>query len=254
MTPKVRADQLAFEQGLAESREGAKRLIMAARIVLAGDVNASLPPVVVPKPGQLYADGTLLALLPGKDYVSRGAFKLLTILDSFHLDMNGLVCLDAGASTGGFTDCLLRRGARRVYAVDVGKNQLHEKLRRDSRVISMEGVNLRYARADLLSEMVDFITGDLSFISLTLVLPTCMQWLKAGGKAALLIKPQFELGPEKTHKGVVRKEEDRLTAVSKIVSFCQEQLKMRLLGVMPAQIKGPKGNQEYMALFEKADQ
>lgn len=250
--PRIRADQLAFEQGLAESREGAKRLIMAGRMILAN--NGKAPAIIVPKPGQLYADDTLLALLPGKDYVSRGAFKLLTILDYFDLNMNGLVCLDAGASTGGFTDCLLRKGAHRVYAVDVGKNQLHEKLRRDSRVISLEGVNLRYAPADLLPEKVDFITGDLSFISLTLVLPTCMQWLKPGGKAALLIKPQFELGPEKTHKGVVRKEEDRLAAVSKIVDFCQDKLNLRLLGVQPAQIKGPKGNQEYMALFANPDQ
>lgn len=252
---RLRADQLAFEQGLAQSREQARSLIMAGRIVLAPPPGLKLPadspPRRVPKPGHSYPEGTRLALLPGERFVSRGALKLLTLLDSFQLDTTGLVCLDAGASTGGFTDCLLQRGAKRVYAVDVGRGQLHERLRADSRVVSLEGVNLRHARPELIPEPVDLLTGDVSFISLTLILPPCMVWLKEGGLAALLVKPQFELGPGETVRGVVRDETARQRAVDKIVSFCTQELGLAALGVVPSAIKGPKGNQEYMALFRR---
>lgn len=255
---RQRADQLAFEQGLAESREQARRLIMAGQIVLSptGPDGESLlppgaPPQRVPKPGHPYPAETRFALLESERYVSRGAYKLLTILDHFHLDVSSLVCLDAGASTGGFTDCLLQRGAARVYAVDVGRNQLHEKLRADARVVSLEGVNLRHAPPELIPEAVDLVVADVSFISLTLVLPPCMTWLKPGGLAAVLIKPQFELGPGETVKGVVRDEAARQRAVDKILAFCAANLDLVCEGVLPAAVKGPKGNQEYMALFRK---
>lgn len=253
--PRVRADQLAFDQGLAESREQARSLIMARRIVLAPPDAAppGAPPVRVPKPGHGYPEGTRLALLPGERFVSRGAWKLLTLLDNFQLDVNGLVCVDAGASTGGFTDCLLQRGAARVYAVDVGRAQLHERLRADPRVINLEGVNLRHAGPKLIPEPVDLLTGDVSFISLTLILPPCMAWLRPGGRAALLIKPQFELGPGETVRGVVRDEAARQRAVDKIVRFCTETLGLEAQGVLPAAIRGPKGNQEYMALFRRPE-
>ena len=254
-TPRVRADQLAFEQGLAESREKARSLIMAGRVVLAPAEGAppGLQPVAVPKPGHGYPAGTRLALLPGERYVSRGAYKLLTLLDNFHLDVTGLTCVDAGASTGGFTDCLLQRGAARVYAVDVGRAQLHERLKADPRVINLEGVNLRYAEPGLIPEPVDLLTGDVSFISLTLILPPCMAWLRPGGLAALLIKPQFELGPGEAVRGVVRDEAARQRAVDKIVNFCTGELGLEARGVLPAAIKGPKGNQEYMALFRRPE-
>ena len=253
--PRVRADQLAFEQGLAESREKARSLIMAGRIVLAPAEGAppGIQPVPVAKPGHGYPAGTRLALLPGERYVSRGAYKLLTLLDNFHLDVTGLTCVDAGASTGGFTDCLLQRGAARVYAVDVGRAQLHERLRADPRVINLEGVNLRYAEPGLIPEPVDLLTGDVSFISLTLILPPCMAWLRPGGLAALLIKPQFELGPGEAVRGVVRDEAARQRAVDKIVTFCTGELGLEAGGVLPAAIKGPKGNQEYMALFRRPE-
>ena len=251
-TLRQRADQLAFEQGLAESREQARRLIMAGRIALAGTPPGA-PPTLVPKPGHPYPADTAFTLLEPERYVSRGAYKLLTILEHFHLDVVGLVCLDAGASTGGFTDCLLQRGAARVYAVDVGKNQLHEKLRADPRVVSLEGVNLRHAPSDLIPETVDLVVADVSFISLTLVLPSCMTWLKPGGKAAVLIKPQFELGPGETVKGVVRDPEARQRAVDKILTFAGAQLGLDCRGVLPAAVKGPKGNQEFMALLERAE-
>lgn len=244
MRVRLRADQLVFEQGLAESREKAKSLIMAGRV-------ARQDSVLPFKPGQLFPADARFILKPGQDFVSRGAYKLLTVLDAFNVDVAGLTCLDAGASTGGFTDCLLQRGASRVYAVDVGTNQLHEKLRADERVISMEQVNLRHAAPDLLPEPVDFICADVSFISLGLILPVCCQWLKPGGHVAALIKPQFELGPEKAPKGVVRKEEYRQEAVEKIRALCTAELGLSECGIVPAKIRGPKGNQEYMGLFAK---
>lgn len=143
---RQRADQLVFMQGLAESREQARRLIMAGKVALSSEgLPPGAPPQKVDKPGHPYPEGTVFELLGQERFVSRGAYKLLTILDNFKLDVSGMVCLDAGASTGGFTDCLLQHGASRVYAVDVGKNQLHEKLRADERVINLEGVNLRAA-------------------------------------------------------------------------------------------------------------
>lgn len=250
-SPRQRADQMVFEQGLAESREQARRLIMAGKVALAPSVPGA-PPQLVPKPGHPYPAGTLFTLLESQRYVSRGAYKLLTILDSFCLDVKGFVCLDAGASTGGFTDCLLQRGAARVYAVDVGRNQLHEKLRADPRVLNLEGVNLRHAPPELIPEGVDLVVADVSFISLTLVLPPCLTWLKAAGRVATLIKPQFELGPGETVKGVVRDETARQRAVDKILAFAQGALGLVCQGVLPAAVKGPKGNQEYMALFARA--
>lgn len=248
---RQRADQLVFEQGLAESREQARRLIMAGKVALTPCVPGA-PPQLVPKPGHPYTAGTLFTLLESQRYVSRGAYKLLTLLDSFGLDVTDLVCLDAGASTGGFTDCLLQRGAARVYAVDVGRNQLHEKLRADPRVFNLEGVNLRHAPPELIPEGVDLVVADVSFISLTLVLPPCLTWLKADGRMATLIKPQFELGPGETVKGVVRDQAARQRAVDKILTFAQAALGLACQGVLPAAVKGPKGNQEYMALFARA--
>ncbi|MBR4747890.1 MAG: TlyA family RNA methyltransferase, partial [Desulfovibrio sp.] len=221
---KARADQLVFEQGLTESREQAKRLIMAGEVQVAVPEGSQTLPVAVDKPGHIYPAGTRFQLTAREQYVSRGAYKLLTIMDAFHLDVQDWVCLDAGASTGGFTDCLLQHGAARVYAVDVGHNQLHEKLKADPRVVNLEGVNLRAAAPSLIPEEVDLVVADVSFISLTLILPPCMAWLKGGGLAAVLIKPQFELGPGETVKGVVRSEAARQRAVDKILGFCAQEL------------------------------
>lgn len=248
MAQKERADQLLHDAGLAESREGAKRLIMA------GLVFCELPGgrlARVEKPGTRYAVDTPFQVQGRERFVSRGAYKLLPALEAFALPVEGAVALDAGASTGGFTDCLLQHGAARVYAVDVGTNQLHEKLRGDPRVVSMEKTNLRDASPDLLPEKVDIITADVSFISLTLVLPGCVRFLKPGGFLAALVKPQFELGPEAAPKGVVRDEVLRQTAVNKVTAFVGETLGFSLLGVLPAAVKGPKGNQEYMAVWKK---
>lgn len=243
---KERADQLVFQQGLTSSREQAKRLIMAGEIQFLESCGKTGMPL---KPGQMFPVETQFILKQSERYVSRGAYKLLTILEYEKLDVTNYVCLDAGASTGGFTDCLLQNGARRVYAIDVGHNQLHEKLRGDSRVISHEGVNLRNPPHDLVPEPIDLITCDVSFISLTLIIPPCLQWLRPDGKLICLIKPQFELGPKETVKGVVRSEAAQKRAVEKIVSFATNY-HLHLRSLLPSQIKGPKGNQEYLALFE----
>ncbi len=247
-SPRCRADQLVFEQGLAESREQAKRLIMAGQ-VFAGD--AALQPVRVEKPGHPYPADTVFRLAGQERFVSRGAYKLLTALEHFQISVEGAVCLDAGASTGGFTDCLLQHGAARVYAVDVGHGQLHERLRADARVINLERTNLRTAPEDLIPEPVDMIVADVSFISLTLVLPPCVRWLRPGGLVVALIKPQFEVGPHQTDKGVVRDEAVRRAAVDKVTDFCRGELGLECRGVVPSAIKGPKGNQEYPAVFVK---
>ncbi len=245
MSSKARADHLVFEQGLAPSREQARRLIMAGR------VSTGIPPVRVEKPGHAYAAETLFALSEPERFVSRGAYKLLTALEHFAIRPDGWVCLDAGASTGGFTDCLLQHGAARVYAVDVGRAQLHERLQRDARVIGREGINLRTAPADCIPEPVDLLVADLSFISLTLALPNCMQWLKAGALVVALVKPQFELAPHQVKKGVVREEALQRQAVDGVCAFCEAELGLRRLGVVPAAIRGPKGNQEYLVCFRR---
>ncbi len=243
-----RADELVFAQGLTESREMAHRLIMAGKVVLQAEPGQQ--PLKIDKPGHKYPADTLFSLLEGERFVSRGAYKLLTAIEHFKLDVHGLVCLDAGASTGGFTDCLLQHGASRVYAVDVGHAQLHERLRADPRVVSLERVNIRTAMPDLIPEAVDMIVADVSFISLTLILPACVRWLKQGGVVAALVKPQFEVGPRQTDKGIVRDPALRQQAVEKIILFCREHLQLQLLGVVPSSIKGPKGNQEYIACLK----
>lgn len=246
---KVRADELVFSQGLAESREQAKRLIMAGKVIL---INEGITiPLRIEKPGHKYPLETICSLTGIERFVSRGAYKLLTALDFFKIEVKDYICLDAGASTGGFTDCLLQHGASKVYAVDVGRGQLHEKLCTNKQVISIEGVNLRTAPEELIPEKVDLLTIDVSFISLTLILPLCVRWLKPSGTIVALIKPQFELSPDKIRKGVVKEVGLQHQAVDKIIHFCQINLGIMFIGVVPSAIKGPKGNQEYLIYLKK---
>ena len=203
--PRQRADQLVFEQGLAESREQARRLIMAGKVMLALNIPGA-PPQLVPKPGHPYPADTAFALLEPEPYVSRGAYKLITILDHFKLDVADFVCLDAGASTGGFTDVLLRRGAREVVAVDVGYGQLAWKLRTDDRVVNMERTNIRNVTVSDIGQPVDFISIDVSFISLLKIMPAVVPLLAPGGVMVSLIKPQFEAGREHVGKGGIVRE------------------------------------------------
>jgi len=247
MSKKFRADQLLAEQGLAESREKAKRLIMAGMVYLvSGDSRER-----VEKPGrQLTQDAAFEVESPPR-YVSRGGEKLETAIKHFGIDPTGKVCLDAGASTGGFTDCLLQHGAAKVYAADVGHGQLDVKLVNDSRVVNLERTNLREAPGDLLPEPVDMLTADVSFISLSKILPPCLKFLRPGGELAALVKPQFELWPGAAIKGVVRDEKLQMRAVVQVTDLLVNEHGMDYVGYVPSKIKGPKGNQEYLIYLKK---
>jgi 23S rRNA (cytidine1920-2'-O)/16S rRNA (cytidine1409-2'-O)-methyltransferase len=234
---KSRLDLALVERGLAESRAKAQALILAGVVV----VNEQR----VDKPGTQVADDAEIRLkgevLP---YVSRGGLKLKHALQTFGISPAGGTWADIGASTGGFTDCLLQEGAVRVYAVDVGYGQLHEKMRQDPRVISRERINARYLTEADVPELVDGMTFDVSFISLTQVLPAALQRLKSGGQLVALVKPQFEVGRGKVGKGgVVRDAEVRAEAIASVEHFAREQ-GLELIGVTDSPIPGPAGNRE----------
>lgn len=240
---KIRADQRMVELQLCESRSQAQRLIMAGEVRLG-------PDQLVQKPGQLLPPDSSLFLDHESKYVSRGAFKLLAAIEQFHPELQGVTALDLGASTGGFTQVLLEYGAAKVYAVDVGYGQLHDKLRRNPQVISLERTNARELNASLIPEPIGILTGDVSFISLTKVLPPCAPLLQPGAWIFVLVKPQFEAGREEVGSGgVVRDEAVRLRCVQKIQDFAVQELHWICSGVVPSPIKGPKGNQEYVAVF-----
>lgn len=240
--PKIRADLMVVDQGLAETRTKAQAL------VIAGEVVARMPgggERRVDKPGEQLPEGTELRLKgDGLRYVSRGGLKIEKALDVFGIDPTGVRALDLGASTGGFTDCLLQRGATSVVAVDVGRGQLHDRLRRDPRVTSLEQVNAR----DLPASLGEFglVVADLSFISLRLVLPSALARVATGGTIVVLVKPQFECGREWVEKGgVVRDEGARRRAVTD-VRDALEGLGCEVLGDAESPIKGPAGNVEYL--------
>jgi len=249
--PKLRADALLFEQGLAESQDAAMRLVMAGAVHFLKN-GEKLP---VASPGQQFPADTDFVLRGQDRFASRGGYKLLTAIEKLGFDPAGKVCLDAGASTGGFTDCLLQHGATRVYAADVGYGQLHWKLRSDPRVIVLERMNLRMpppiAPGGPFPEACDVLTADVSFISLTAILPGCLSLLKPGCELVLLVKPQFELPAGRTDKGVVRNEADRQEALDGVLDFCRMQLGLTLAGVVPSALLGPKGNQEYLAWLRR---
>ncbi len=236
--PKSRLDQLLVARGLAVSRAQAQGLILAGRVLVAGKV--------VDKAGtQVPEDAAVLLKAPGSPYVSRGGEKLAAALVRFGVSPRGKVALDAGASTGGFTDVLLAGGAKKVYAVDVGYGQLDVTLRQDPRVVVLERRNLRLLTRDDLPESVDLATLDLSFISLTLVLPKVLEFLKPGGEVLALVKPQFEVGKGKVGKGgVVRDPGLQQEAVARVAAAAQE-LGFQANPPFASPLKGPKGNQEY---------
>ena len=235
-----------FEQGLAESQDAAMRLIMAgaAHFLKAGEKTP------VASPGQQLPVDTEFVLRGQDRFVSRGGYKLLTAIEKLGFSPAGKVCLDAGASTGGFTDCLLQHGAAHVSAADVGYGQLHWKLRGDARVTVLERLNLRSPAPELFPQPFDVLTADVSFISLTAILPGCLPLLKPACELVLLIKPQFELPAGRTDKGVVRSEPDRQEAVDLVLDFCKG-LGFELVGVAPSALLGPKGNQEYLAWLKR---
>lgn len=241
----MRLDQRLVEQGFFASREKARRAVMAGIVTVDGRR--------VDKPGtSVAADVELTVREPRQPYVSRAGAKLQHALDFFGLDVAGMVCLDVGASTGGFTDCLLSRGASRVYALDVGYGQLDQGLRNDPRVIVMERMNARNLEAGSLPEACALATLDLSFISLTKVVPAVMPHLDGGGYLLPLIKPQFEAGRQAVGKGgIVRDESVRRRVVAERI---EDLLRMGLegLGSCDSPILGAKGNREVLALFRRA--
>ncbi|GAB6888894.1 TlyA family rRNA (cytidine-2'-O)-methyltransferase [Desulfothermus okinawensis JCM 13304] len=242
---KSRADQLLVEKGLVESREKAKRIIMAS-LAFIYKKNYLEP---IKKPGQLIDVDEKIVLKDTERFVSRGGIKLLTAIEEFKIEFNDKIVLDVGASSGGFTDCALQHGAKKVYAVDVGYGQLHYKLRTDPRVVNLEKTNIRYIDTNIIGEKVDIVTIDCSFISLTKVIPPSVQFLKDRGELICLIKPQFELNKKEVGKGVVRDVNLQQKAIDKITNFVKTKFNFRLAGIVPSKIKGPKGNQEYLAYF-----
>ena len=239
---KTRADLLLVERGIAESREKAKVLILAGKVFYSLDGKNFHR---VSKPSQNLPPSAEFKVEEDLPYVSRGGLKLEQALNFFEVDPSGLICLDVGASTGGFTDCLLQRGAKRVYAVDVGKGLLHPKLRADPRVVILEGINARYLTPSHFPEKMDLITVDVSFISVKKVLPALKELLKYNGLIIALIKPQFELSPKEVKKGIVRDPKLHFKVVNEIWEFAKD-LGFEPLGVVESPILGAKGNKEFL--------
>lgn len=237
----MRLDQLLVDRGLFASREQARRAVMAGAVLVGGQR--------VDKPGTAVPEEAPLELVAREPYVSRAGRKLEAALDHFALDPHDWICLDAGASTGGFTDCLLQRGARRVYAADVGYGQLDSRLRNDPRVVVMERVNLRHLESDALPEKVKLIVADLSFISVVKVAPALLPHLQPEGWFLPLIKPQFEAGRGQVGRGgVVRDPAVRQKAIADTVAGLEE-LGLRCEGIIDSPVAGAEGNREALALF-----
>lgn len=246
MVDKKRLDTLVFERGFTSSREKAKAVIMAG-LVYVDNQKAD-------KPGTVYPTDCLLEVRGGAPkYVSRGGFKLEKAMEVFSIDLAGKITMDIGASTGGFTDCMLQNGAKKVYSVDVGYGQLDWKLRNDERVVNMERTNIRKVTKQDIPDEIDFFSVDVSFISLKLVLPVARQFLKDNACAVCLIKPQFEAGREKVgKKGVVRDPKVHEEVINTICSFCLEN-GFTVLGLDFSPIKGPEGNIEYLIYIRKSN-
>lgn len=246
MSPTVkparqRLDQLLVDRGLVESRSRAQALVLAGKVGV-GEGDAARRDR---KPGDLVAVDTPVEIVERERYVSRGGQKLAAALDAFAIDPTGLVCLDVGASTGGFTDVLLQRGATRVYALDVGRGQLAEALRRDPRVVSMERTNARDLTASTLPEPVALATIDVSFISLALVLGPVASTLTPLGQIVALVKPQFEAGRGRTDRGVVRDPAIHGEVLERVVAAASG-LRIGTRAVIVSPLTGPEGNREFL--------
>ena len=244
MSEKKRLDVLLVERGLAETRQKAQATIMSGVVFVDGQR--------ADKAGlNLAGDAEIEVRGSAMPYVSRGGLKLEKAMRAFGLTLSGLVCADIGASTGGFTDCMLQNGARKVYAVDVGYGQLDWRLRRDERVVCMERTNARYLTREQVPEELDFVSVDVSFISLRLILPAVYGLLRGGGHVACLIKPQFEAGREKVgKKGVVRDPAVHLEVLEQFLIHAKDS-SFAVLGLTYSPIRGPEGNIEYLGYLEK---
>lgn len=244
MTQKKRLDVAVFERGLAESRERAQAYIMAGDVYLNGTKAAKAGQQVKP-------DDVIEVRTKSLPYVSRGGLKLEKAMQSFPIHLAGKICMDVGASTGGFTDCMLQNGAVKVYSIDVGYGQLAWKLRSDERVVNLERTNFRYVTREQVPDAVDFSSVDVSFISLSLILPVLRELLTAEGEAVCLIKPQFEAGKDKVGKnGVVRDRKVHAEVIEKVERLALEN-QFDILGIDFSPVKGPKGNIEYLIYLKK---
>ncbi|MCD4784260.1 MAG: TlyA family RNA methyltransferase [Candidatus Eremiobacteraeota bacterium] len=240
-TKKQRLDNLVINNGFADTKSKAQAMIMAGIIKVADRIAT--------KSGTFFPEDVEITLIkPPHPYSGRGGLKLEKAIDEFHIDVKGKTCIDAGASTGGFTSCLLLMGAKKVYAIDVGHGQIDYKLRNDERVIVLEKCNVRYLSNEHVPEKVDIITADLSFISLKKVIELLKDFLKPGGIFIPLIKPQFEAERKYCRKGIIRDADIRKSVVDDIVRFT-ELLGFKCIGVTESPIKGPKGNVEFTGCF-----
>ena len=241
---KKRLDVLLVERGLFESRDRAQRSIMAGLVCLDGHR--------ADKAGTRVEEDVQIEVKAGERYVGRGGLKMEGALQGFALNPEGWICLDVGASTGGFTDCLLQHGASKVYAVDVGHAQLDWKIRSDTRVVVLEKVTCRYLSEQEVPESVDLLVADVSFISLTMILPASLARVKPGGRAVVLIKPQFELRREEVGRGgVVREENLHRKAVERVQEWVRLQPELEWRGIIESPIRGGDGNVEFLAWIKK---
>ncbi|MDA0750568.1 MAG: TlyA family RNA methyltransferase [Verrucomicrobia bacterium] len=242
---RKRLDQVLVDRGFYESRERAKRAVMAG-LVLLEDQPAT-------KPGQSIKPDAKIRLKETDPFVSRGGFKLDHALTHFDMDVKGKIAADLGASTGGFTDCLLQRGVKKVFAIDVGQGQLAWKLRTDERVVVMEKTNARHLKKDQLDEPVNLIAVDCSFISLKHILPSAVNLLESGGSIVALIKPQFEAGKEEADKGrgVITDSKIHQQVIESLQTFATNELPLDWHGVIESPILGPAGNKEFLVWLEK---
>lgn len=241
--PRERIDKLLVDRGLADSRTKAQALVMAGAVL----VDEQL----VRKPSELFDQNRNIRIKDDATsrFVGRGGIKLEAALREFEINVSDLLCLDVGASTGGFTDCLLQHGARRVVAIDVGHNQLDWKIRKDPRVEVREGVNARYLQPSDFDEQFDLATIDVSFISLTKVLPAIVPLLTNSGRIVALIKPQFEVGKDEIGKGGIVKDARQHQRVVREINAAAESLGLKTAGVIESPIKGADGNVEFLALY-----
>jgi len=239
MKPRIRIDRLLTERGLAESRQKAQAFVIAGQ-VLADEQK-------ITKPGQQVApEAEIRILAPAPKYVSRAGVKLEAALEKFRLSVRDKVCLDVGSSTGGFTDCLLQHGAAKVYAVDVGTAQLHWKIRQDERVIVRERINARYLDSAVVPEPVQFVSCDVSFISVTLIFPAIRPLLAAEAELVVLAKPQFEVGRGQVGKGGIVEDPELHQQVTEKVRKALQQIGFRRVDEMESPIRGAEGNKEFL--------
>ncbi len=236
---KIRLDQILFDRKLAESKSKAQAMIMAGQVFVEGKV--------INKSGyNIKPDAKIKIKDLGLEWVSRGAYKLIKALDENDIKVDNKTCMDLGASTGGFTEVLVKRNAKKVFAVDVGTNQLHEKLKKMKEIVNIEKTNARYLTTDLITESIELLVCDVSFISLKKVILPCLNFLKKNSVIIVLIKPQFESKKNETKKGVVKDSEVHLRICNEIQNWFENECNCEVLKIIESPITGPKGNKEFL--------